>query len=140
MVAKVFVRNEFNYDMDEVSKETGLECKDDSRAVQSQAEEADINTIVRRFGLTGTVPATIKLPSYSDFDEIFDFQSALNAVNDANKTFMSLPARVRSQFDNDPQKFLEFVADPQNGEEMVRLGLAEQREIVQNLPSPDGRA
>ena len=40
-------------DMDEASVEAGLECKDDSLAVQSQRDEADINTIVRRFGLSG---------------------------------------------------------------------------------------
>ena len=33
--------------MDEASVEAGLECKDDSLAVQSQKDEADINTIVR---------------------------------------------------------------------------------------------
>ena len=55
----------------------------------------------------------------------------MNVVRAADENFMRLDARVRSRFNNSPQKFLEFFADPENREEAVRLGLV--------LPSPPGQ-
>ena len=45
-------------------------------AVQSQRDEADINTIVRRFGLSGELPQGVRAPTYGDFEDIVDFQAA----------------------------------------------------------------
>ena len=52
----VFLRTPYNYDVDEVSAETGLACFDESLTQQQFKEESDINEIVRRFGLTGQTP------------------------------------------------------------------------------------
>jgi hypothetical protein len=38
--------------------------------------------------------------------------------------FMSLPAKIRSRFQNDPGAFLDFVQNPENRDEMIELGLA----------------
>lgn len=104
----------------------GLDCSPDGpgRTQQHFREECDINTIVERFGLTGHVPQVLRLPEYGDYTGIFDFQSAMNAINEAQKTFMSLPAKIRSRFENDPQQLLDFVSDPENTEEAIALGLA----------------
>lgn len=91
---------------------------------QHMADECNINTIVRRFGLTGQVPVGMRLPQYGDFTGVIDYQSALNAVMAAEKSFSSVPADIRKQFDNDPQKFLEFVDNPANLDKMYELGLA----------------
>lgn len=123
MAAKVFLRTAYNYDMDEVSKETGLACLDPSMAQQQFLEESDINTIVDRFQLNGEMPASPIVPQYGDYTGVSDFQSAMNAVLDAQANFMQLPAKVRSRFDNDPQKFLEFCADEANSDEARVLGL-----------------
>jgi len=58
----VFVRSPYNYDMAKASVESGLACEDASRAVQSQREDADINVIVKRFGLTGQLPQNVRVP------------------------------------------------------------------------------
>lgn len=122
-MGKVFVRAGYNYDMDAVSLETGLKCEDPSMAQQQFLEESDINTLVERFGLNGEMPAAVVVPQYGDYSGVNDFQSAMNAVLSASKNFMELPAKVRSRFDNDPQKFLEFVSDDANIEEARTLGL-----------------
>lgn len=122
-MGKVFLRTEFNYDMNEASKESGLECKDPSMAQQQFVEECDINTIVERFGLTGEMPADLKMPVYGDFTQVTDFHSAMNAVREAEGAFMALPAKVRSRFGNDPQQLLEFLADGSNRQEAEFLGL-----------------
>lgn len=118
------VRAYRNYDVDFESDATGLECRDESRAVQSQRDEADINTIVRNFGITGALPQGVRVPTYGDFDTVDDYRSAIEAVRAAEASFMAMPAEVRSRFQNDPQQFVEFCSDPGNLEEMRKLGLA----------------
>lgn len=119
------------YSTDSVSELNGLQCFDESLAVQADKEDADINTIVRRFGLTGQLPSNLKPPAIEDFTEVFDFQSAMNAVRQGQETFAELPADVRYRFGNDPQRFLQFCTeltpDGQklaNLEEMRKMGLA----------------
>lgn len=113
----------FNYDADAVSMETGLECKDVSLTKQSFAEECDINTIVRRFGLTGELPTNVRMPSYGDFTGLGDFRDAMNAVVAAREAFDLMPADVRARFHNDPAEFVDFCSDEKNFEEAGKLGL-----------------
>ncbi|WNK14469.1 MAG: internal scaffolding protein [Microvirus sp.] len=127
-----FLRTEFNYDMLEASAESGLRCDDPSMAQQQFLEESDINTIVDRFGLNGQLPDVVRMPEYGDFTQVTDFQTAMNAVIAAQKDFMTLPAKVRSRFDNDPQKLLEFVADDSNRAEARALGLL--KEVISESP------
>lgn len=129
-VSLVGLRQPGGYDVDKASLQGSLACMDPSLTVQSQAEDADINTIVRRFGITGTTPQGMRVPSFGDFTGIGDYQSALEAVMQAEEEFMSLPADVRSRFNNNPQAFLEFCsAEEPNGklsnlEELRKMGLA----------------
>lgn len=123
-IVPTFFRTGYNYDRDSASRESGLECLDESLAVQASRDEADINTIVRRFGLTGELPSDVKMPLAGDYEGITDYHTAMNAVIAADAAFMEFPASVRSRFDNNPQKLLEFVADPANLDEARRLGLA----------------
>lgn len=129
-----------NYDVDAVSDDTSLACADPSRAVQSQRDEADINTIVRNFGITGKIPENVRVPSYGDFDIVDDYRSAIDAVRAAEASFMAMPAEVRSRFDNDPQGFLEFCMNPANLEEMRKLGLAVAPVVEPTIPLPTGGA
>lgn len=124
-----FFRTGFNYDRDLASEESGLECKDESLTNQSMAEDADINVMVRRFGLTGTMPQGLIPPTYGDFVGITDFRSALHAIKDAEERFMQMPAEVRRRFDNDPQEFVAFASDSGNVDELVKMGLAVKREV-----------
>lgn len=113
------------YDNFEImSDETGLKCLDPSLTQQQFAEESDINTIVDRFMKTGHLPDPVSMPQYVDYEGVFDFQSAMNVVRQADENFMRMDAKVRARFHNSPQEFLEFFADPANTEEAVRLGLA----------------
>lgn len=130
--------NEKFYGFVERSDETGLACKDPSKTVQADAEDADINVIVARFGLTGTMPQTVRLPEYSDYDGVFDFQSAMNVIKEAEANFMAMPWDVRRDFDNDPQKFLTFAADPANIDALRDYGLAVAKEEPVHVPVPQG--
>lgn len=121
--SKVFVRSPYNYDVDLASDESALRCNDESLAQQNQKEESDINTIVRRFGLSGELPTNVRMPQYGDYTGITDYQSALNAVNEAQSAFMRMPADIRTRFNNDPEEFVQFCLDDKNRAEAEKLGL-----------------
>lgn len=124
----VFLRTPYNYDTDHVSEETGLYCPpEESRTQQSQRDDADINVIVRRFGLTGQLPDNIRVPQYGDFTNITNYHDAMNAVIRANGEFARLPANIRTRFNNSPEQFVEFCMNEENIDEMIRLGLIEKR-------------
>lgn len=122
----VFLRTPYNYDVAAASDETAIFCPDtpeNRRTKQEFADEVNINTIVRRFGLTGELPKDFRSPMYGDFDMVTDFKSAVDAVVRAGDEFDRMPAELRARFDNDPQKLLEFVADEGNRDEAIKLGL-----------------
>lgn len=119
-----------NYDTNAVGDETGLECKDDSLAIQSQREDADINVIMKRFGVTGTVPAVALPPEFGDFSSELDFRGCMDIMNAAERSFMSLHADVRARFLNDPVRFADFASDPANIDELRKLGLAPEKIVT----------
>lgn len=127
----MFVRSAFNYDGNAVSRETGIVCDvespEDNRTHQEFKEECDINTIVKRFGLTGELPDNPRAPVSGDFTGVNDYQTALNAVLEADAAFMELPAKVRAEFQNDPQRLMEFIADEGNRSRAVELGLIDAK-------------
>lgn len=122
-IRKVEIRSAYNYDAVEVSRNTGLECLDESLTDQSGKEDADINTLIKRFGVTGTVPVLDRVPLQSDFVGVIDYHSAMNTLLAADDTFMELPADLRSRFNHSPHEFLNFCSNPANRDEMIKLGL-----------------
>lgn len=91
---------------------------------QADAKDADINYIMKRFERTGQLPDMIVRDGrYGDFSEVPDYQEALHIVQRANEQFENLDANIRNRFDNDPAKFLGFVNDPKNEDELAKMGL-----------------
>lgn len=134
-----FVRSLNNYDRDEVSRETSISEWSNSLTVQSQAEEADINVLVKRFGITGVMPQNVRVPRYEDFNDVFDFQTAMNAARVSQEAFDSMPADIRARFGNDPQAFFEYCTAVEDGklknlDEMRKIGLAVPADVVVESP------
>ncbi len=119
----MFSRSGFNSDSDADSLAVSLECLDDSLAIQSAKEESDINTIVRRFGLTGELPSDLAMPRSGDFTNVPDFHTAMNLIRATQEEFLRVPAEVRARFNNDPQRLMEFIDDDSNYDEARKLGL-----------------
>lgn len=126
-----FLRTTYNYDMNKAGDESALHCEDPPLTKQSFVEESDINTIVRRFHLTGELPTNIRMPEYGDFTSVNDFHTALNAIAKANESFDAMPAEVRARFHNDPAEFVEFCSDSRNLDEARKLGLVPEKELAQ---------
>lgn len=112
-----------------------LICEEPSLAIQSQKAEADINTIVRNFGVTGRLPQAVRLPTYGDFHGVSDYRSAVEAVREAEASFMAIPAKVRAEFNNDPQAFADFCLDPNNLKQLQEWGLAPAPATTDASPS-----
>lgn len=121
-----FVRTPYNYDMNAAGDASGIACNpEEGKTQQHFSEDADINTIVKRFGLTGMMPQNLRPPMTGDFTEmVTDYRSALELVREADRQFMSLPPEARFRFNNDPHEFIRFVEDPKNLDEARKLGLA----------------
>jgi len=94
-----------------------------SRTKQSFKDECDINQIMARYLMTGTIDFANKHQAqYADVSGI-DFDSCMTQIKQAQAMFADLPAQLRDRFANDPARFLEYVADPDNRPEMQKLGL-----------------
>lgn len=78
--------------------------------VQQQfKEESDVNTIVRRFGMTPNLPKQVAEGVYGDFTGISSYEDALAQMRRAEEGFAKLDPRVRERFDNDPGRLVSFV-------------------------------
>jgi len=130
------VKNPVTYDRDKNSDLAKLVFSKPSLTKQSFRDECDINNILRKFNVTGQLPAGSVQPQYGDFSGITDYQSALNAVMAAQDSFLALPAKVRARFDNDPALFVEFASDEANKDEMKALGLLSQETVQAVVSSP----
>lgn len=134
----IILRTPYNYDREQASLETGLECLDKSLTQQNSKDDADINIIMERFGHTGVLPQGARLPSYGDFDGVTDYHSAMNAIKAAEGAFLALPATIRDRFENDPQQLIAFMDDESNRPEAEKLGLVEAQPDVTSVPPKDG--
>lgn len=126
------------YTGDLVDQVTGEVTTPPSMTKQSFVAECDINNIVKQYSVTGMVThmsAQAAKGSYADLPDPMEFQEALAVVEAAEKSFATLPAKVRDRFANDALGFLAFVEDPANKEELVKLGLA-QAQAPAPAPAP----
>ena len=101
------VRTPYNYDRDEVSKNTALVCEDESLAQQNMKAETDLNVMIRKYGV---LPA--QDVNWKEFDATIipkDYHELQNMMKEADAAFLSLPGEVRAEADNDPAKFLAMV-------------------------------
>jgi len=98
-----------------------------SKTQQNFKAECDINTILKKYRKTGLLEHVNQYAGkYEDLSEPTDYQTALNIVISAQASFDSLPSYIRKKFDNDPAQFLDFVNNPDNLDEMQKMGLTNE--------------
>lgn len=96
-------------------------------AIQSFKNECDINRIMAKYQLSGAIDWVAKHEGqYGDVTGI-DFDRAMATIVKAQDMFADLPSSVRNRFQNNPAAFFDFMHDPGNAEEMIKLGLATKR-------------
>jgi phage internal scaffolding protein len=100
---------------------------------QSHKENVNINNIIKKHGVE--LLSKIAALQEIQFDDVTgnDFQESMNAILKAKETFEKVPSEIRKKFDNDPAKFLDFVYNPENQDELVKMGLAEATPVMEPL-------
>lgn len=110
---------------------------DKGRTRQEFKAECDIQTILKGFGVTGTVRHVMRDPGEYGYATGLDFREATELVRKAQEAFMELPSGLRARFRNDPAEFLEFTAKEENRAEMEKLGLIRPKaEPPKATPTP----
>jgi len=123
-----------------VNLATGEIIVEESRTKQSFIEECDLNNILRQFKpheLKEIMARNVALGVFENLPDQIDYQGALNLVMEGSKAFSALDSGLRARFENDPAQFMEFMSDPKNQEEAIKLGLAkDNRPPTSPVPEP----
>lgn len=96
------------YDHKAASLATSIDTGDISLTQQHERDEVDINTIVRRFGITQQMPSGVAGGVYGDFTGMSDYEDAVARIDRAKEGFMKLPAEVRDRVGNDPARLISI--------------------------------
>lgn len=118
------------YDDRIINEWTGEITYPERRVKQSFKAECDINNILKQYSVTGQIAHINQKAAqgaYVDLPDPLDFQESIELIRLAESSFSTLPAKVRDRFGNDPAEFLQFMADPDNQDEAIELGLATRR-------------
>lgn len=94
---------------------------------QSFKEESNINNIISKYSKTGMLPSNIRTHgSYLDITETKSLFEGLNTINEGLAVFNKLSEKVRRRVET-PQGLIEFLSDPENDDEAIKLGLKTRR-------------
>lgn len=98
-----------------------------SRTKQSEKRGADINLIVARYKKTGLLVSDLEMASrkavFGNFENAADFHGTMSRVAMVEQAFEQLPSGLRKRFDHDAGKYLDWICDPKNTVEAIKLGL-----------------
>ncbi|AXL15479.1 internal scaffolding protein [Microviridae sp.] len=92
-----------------------------SMTQQHQKDETDVNKIMKRYVKTGVIDHVNRHEGHYGDVPAHTYHEAMDQVIQANDMFQELPSRVRKRFENDPGKFLAFVQDPVNKDNLAQV-------------------
>lgn len=95
----------------EVSDDSRVDTGSESMVQQHFKDEVDINTVVRRYGITAGMPFGPDGGMYGDFTGIVDYDSAVALIKDTEDRFHRIPAEIREKFNNNPGLLVKFAQD-----------------------------
>jgi phage internal scaffolding protein len=112
-----------------ITKKPLVKNTQDSLTQQSDAANADINVIIKKYQRTGALEHQAKYEGRYDDIMPTDLQIAMETVDKATVMFNDLPSDVRELCEHDPVKFLEWVQDPQTEQQLLDIGLASEDDL-----------
>ncbi len=110
----------------------------DGRTKQCFKNECDIKKIMARADKAGTISHLEKFQGvYADYSNV-DFQKMTQELTRGREIFDELPAELRQEFSQSPQKFFAYVNDPANINDLRKKlpGLAEPGRQIINPTRP----
>ena len=126
---KILLPARHQYDQESKAVEdlkTAIICTEESLTVQDEDGSTDLNVMLKRMGVKdgSVLPATLGVTDpryYGDFTDAPDLKTALDRIMDAEEKFMALPPQLRERFHNSALEMLQWVQDPNNIEEAIKL-------------------
>lgn len=101
-------------------------CDDESKTVQSDAHLADIQEILKSYGVTGMQTSLDAAEDqFMDVSEFTDYADMMVNVRRATVEFMKLPSKIREKFNHDVFQWLDTAHD-------------ERRAVVRSQTERDG--
>lgn len=113
------------------AKRVQTPCEGKSLTQGEFAKELDVNYLIEKHVRTGQPFPTATPDMFADVSDAATFQQAQDAIVRARNAWMSVPAKTRRYFGDNINTFLEALRDPEQVEDLVRLGVMEK---VQNAP------
>lgn len=104
------------------------DCSNDKPITeQNHKGSVDINEIVRKTaGGFDRIAATANITALSyDTNPYNDFEEMMTLVAKGKQAFESLPHEVREEFNNNPAKYMDYVRNPENKDDLVKRGWVE---------------
>lgn len=138
------------YSLNNLPPKVRTENNKPSKTKKEFAKEVNINQIIKRAKKYGLPMDNDKKGIYADVSNLPNYQEAFDFVRQADNDFMKMPSEIRNRFDNNPHKMINFLRDPNNLEESIKLGLREKKvpppadpdpaTVPDNPPAPDPEA
>ena len=105
---------------------------------QKDRDRSDINNIVRQFDAKGI----LELQNQFSMDETVlagingnDYHASQNLLAKVNQEFEQLPSKVRNEFNNSPEAYVEFLARPTEAKDQIdELDLKPKKKKVVEAP------
>lgn len=106
---------------------------------QEFRDECDINVLMATYERNGSISHFNRMqPQYLDVSDVPDLPQAIAVMQAAEAAFMTLPASVRREFDNNAVNFVEFAQQPSNLSKMREWGLAPPQAVADAISEPGG--
>jgi len=91
---------------------------------QSHKDSCDIHYILRKSVKTGILEhVNANEGVYGTMPTGQEFHQHMNIIAAAETMFETVPSSIRNRFDNSPAKYLDYIQDPKNRDEMAEMGL-----------------
>lgn len=100
-----------------------------TKTQQQFKDDVNINKIMKKYHSTGQIThLNNRQGVFADLSTAQDFFDSVNTLKKAGEAFDQLPSAVRRKFNNDPGELLEFIHNPDNFEEGVKLGIFDPKQ------------
>jgi len=100
-----------------------------SRTQRQFRSQVDVNNIMKRYIKTGQIThLNNRSGKYADISSAQDYFESMKTISSATQAFQQLPSHLRKRFGNDPSLLLEFIHDPKNYDEGVKLGIFDHKQ------------
>lgn len=129
MTIRFKYRDQYDDKADAIAREaTNIDSRGHESLTQQHFQaDCDLNVVMKRYGMEdGSIPVVNISDQIQDFTDAPDFRAALDQFHHAQEQFMSLPAKIRAKFNNNMGQMHDWVLDPDNYDEAVKLGFIQK--------------